>query len=132
MANALTTQILEDGHRNAIVKVVGVLDTSNLAATDIVDPANFSPLPTQFRINRLQYDVTSQLEVQILWDATADVVAATLAQYGEFDARDFGGLQNNAGAGKTGKIQALTTGWASGTQTFTIILTLAKQGTTNP
>ena len=128
MANALTAQIVEDGARNALVKVVALLDTSDLAATDIVDPANFSPVPTQFRIDRIEYSISDQLEAQILWDATADVVALALAGRDEMDFWSHGGLQNNAGAGKTGKIQLKTTGWASGTQVVTLNLKLVKQG----
>lgn len=127
MANSLTSQILLDGHRNAIVSVVAVLDTSDLAATDIVDPASFSPVPTQFRIDKIQYSITDQLSVQLLWDATSDVVAQALAGRGCVEFRDVGGLQNNAGAGKTGKIQIKTTGWFSGTQTAEIILHLVKK-----
>ena len=128
MANSVVTQIILDGHRNAIVKVTGLLDTGDVAATTIVDPANFAPLPTQFRIDKIDYSISDQLSVQLLWDATTDVVAAVLAGREDADFCRFGGLQNNAGAGKTGKIQLATTGWFSGTQTFTITLSLVKQG----
>jgi hypothetical protein len=40
---------------------------------------------------------------------------------------NFGGLQNNAGVGKTGSILIQTTGWASGIQVFTVILEMVKQ-----
>jgi len=39
MANAVNTQIILDGHRNAIVKVTGVLDTSNIAASGTLGTA---------------------------------------------------------------------------------------------
>ena len=58
MANVVSTQILEDGERNAVVKITGVLDTSNVSATTIVDPANYSPVPTQFRIDQIDYSLS--------------------------------------------------------------------------
>lgn len=128
MANATTTRILRDGWRNAVVEVVSVLDTSNLAATDVVDPASFSPVPSTFIIDRIEHNTSGQLSVQILWDATADVVAATLNPGSEtLNFKEASGLTNNAGAGKTGKIQMSTTGWASGTQTTTVTLYMRKQ-----
>ena len=128
MANILTSQILEDGPRNALVNVVAVLDTGNLTASDIVDPANFNPVPAQFRIDCIYYSIADQLEAQILWDATVDVIAQALAGRGKVGAWRGGGLQNNAGAGKTGKIQLTTTGWASGVQNLSLLLYLVKQG----
>ncbi len=69
------------------------------------------------------------LNVRLLWDATTDVEALSMSQSGEFHFYKFGGLQNNAGAGKTGVLNVLTTGWSSGTASFTVVLKLLKQGT---
>lgn len=116
MANIVTIQTLMDGEQKVVVRVVGTLDTANVAATDILDPATLkvtNPLTTQLRIDRVHYDVSpNALAVQLLWDATADVIAAQLSGYGDLDATKYGGLQNNAGAGKTGKIQLSTSGFA--------------------
>ena len=128
MANVFTTQIVEDGARNVFIKAIGVLDTSNLATTDLVDPAALNPVPTQLRLDEIAYSVADQLGLQILWDATADVIALALAGRGNINFKYHGGLQNNAGAGKTGKLQVLTTGWTSGIQNFTLDLRLVKQG----
>lgn len=129
MANAVTTQIIEDGPRNSIVKLTGVLDTSNEALVTKIDPANFTPVPTQFRIDGIWYSISDQLEVQLQWNATANVLIIPLAGRGKQFYKQFGGLTNNAGAGKTGKIDLVTTGWASGTQIYEIILWLVKSGT---
>lgn len=129
MANAVATQIMEDGHRNVIVKLDGVLDTSNEAVNTKITPASFSPLPTQFRIDRIDYSVSSQLVVRLEWHATANVVAYSLAAGMEsLWFKDVGGLQNNSGAGKNGAIDLVTTGWTSGVQTYSITLWLVKQG----
>lgn len=133
MANSFTTQILEEGARNVVIKLVGVLDTSDLALTTAVDVSTLTcnstrPAPTQVRIDTLEYDMSDQISVQLLWDATTDVVAVALAGRGEYYGKKFSGLQNNAGAGKTGNILIKTTGWAAGVQTFTLVLEMVKQG----
>jgi hypothetical protein len=63
-----------------------------------------------------------------LWDATTDVIIMPLAGRGRLMFWNFGGLTNNSGAGKTGAILVKTTGWTSGTQVFSVILELVKQG----
>lgn len=131
MANSFTTQTVRDGERNLAVKLSGVLDTSDLSSTLAVDISSFAAdtlgrTPTKFRIDKIQWSISDQLEVQLLWDATADVVAAALVDSGEIEFCYQGGLQNNAGAGITGDLNILTTGWASGTQIFTVYLELVK------
>ena len=132
MANAFTTQIIQEGPRNAIVKVTGILDTSNLALTTAVDITTLTqsgtfPAPSMVRIDYLDYSISDQLECQLFWDATTDVIIMPLAGRGRMAFQNFGGLQNNSGAGKTGSILVQTTGWASGIQVFTIILEMVKQ-----
>jgi len=133
MANSFTTQILEEGPRNVSIKLVGVLDTGNLASTaalamSSINQGGLGPTPEQVRIDHIEYVIGSQLGVQLLWDATTDVVAVPLVGTGLSFLRELGGLTNNAGTGKTGTINILTTGYTSGTQTFLIILRLVKQG----
>jgi len=133
MANSVVTQVIIDGPRNAIVKITGVLDTSDVAvqtaiAMSSLNQSNTGPTPDQCRIDEIEYSVSDQLVVILEWHATTNVVIAPLAGRGEFEAKEFGGLQNNAGAGKNGTIDIRTTGYASNTQTFTILLYLVKQG----
>ncbi len=129
MANVTNVQILEDGDRNVVVLVVGVLDTSNLAATTVLDPALLAariPPAVALAIERAEFAVAPQIAVQVLFDATADVPALALVGTGEIKPYRTGGIPNNAGAGVTGKIQVATTGWASGTQVFTLLLFCKK------
>lgn len=131
MANVFTSQILMDGDQKVVVHCVGTLDTSDLAATTVLTMSSLkvtNPLSTQLRIDKITYDVEPTLAVQVLWDATADVVAYQCTAYGKLDARKFGGLQNNAGAGKTGNIQLSTQGWgAAGILQFAVTLECTKQ-----
>ena len=133
MANSFTTQILEEGQRNAIVKLTAVLDTSDLALSNAVQMSDINQggigaTPTQVRIDHIDYSISDQLEVQLWWDATTDVIIMPLAGRGRLMFWNFGGLTNNSGAGKTGNILIKTTGWTSGTQVFSVILELVKQG----
>ena len=133
MANTTSVQILVDGPRNVVLKYEGTLDTSDLSKETVVDPALLSDMEingvkaSQLRINKINYDVEAGLAVNLYWDATTDVIIWNLYGRGEVNACKYGGLVNNSGTGKTGKILADTQGYTSGTLTFTIILELVKQ-----
>jgi len=127
MANSLTTQILVDGPRNAVVKATAILDTSDLAETAIVVPASFFRVPPLFVIEHVDYSISDQLELQLLWAGSPSTLIMPLAGRGRMSFVDFGGLVNNAAA-PTGAINVKTTGWSSGIQVFTLILELLKKG----
>lgn len=138
MANSVTIQLMEDGPRNCVVKFEGVLDTSDLASTVVIDPATLSPIdsfgnpPAQLRIDCIQYNIEDTLSVNLFWDATTPVRIEEFVGRGVQKDYTFGGLTNNAGAGKTGKITATTTttGTAiSGTNilSFSLIIKMVKQ-----
>ena len=63
----------------------------------------------------------------MLWDATTDVLIATIPQNTMYsmDLTQFGGFWNNAGTGKTGDIM-FTTRDASAGDTYTIVLEMVK------
>ncbi|MGH7744177.1 MAG: hypothetical protein ACREQ5_05070 [Candidatus Dormibacteria bacterium] len=129
----LSIQIIQEGPRNAIVKLTGNLSTANLPLTTAVDVTTLNqggtgPTPTSVRIDHIDYSISDQLEVQLQWHATTNLDLLPLAGRGRMSFWNFGGLQNNAGAGKNGNIDILTSGWASGTQVFSIVLELVKQG----
>lgn len=132
MANTTTAQILADYVRSTVVKFDGVLDTSDLTSTTVVDPAaqwidQVNPT-TQYRIDRIDWSIADPMVVRLVWDATTPVKIIELSGRGNITVGDvYGGLQNNAGAGKTGIIKALTTGYTSGTLAFTLILWCVKQ-----
>ena len=137
MANSVTIQILNDGPARTVLKFEGVLDTSDLASTTVIDPAvqaSVDPMgsnylkASQYRIDKILHNIEDSLSVNLFWDATTPVRIEELTGRGKAEYRDFGGLQNNSGAGKTGKITATTQGWAaSGVLSFSVILYLTKQ-----
>lgn len=135
MANTLNTQILLDGPRNTVVKLQGILDTSDLTSTTVVNLSSLLPTDgytnrtaSSVRIDKIVYDVEDALEVRLSWDASTPVVIWDLVGRGKVDMRHEGGLTNNAGAGKTGNILLQTQGWSTGAiLSFTVVLDLVKR-----
>ena len=134
MANSVSTQILLDGPRNTVVKFEGVLDTSDLASTVIVDPATLVGIDNtgnrkaaKFRIDDIQFNVEDGLSLNLFWDATTPVRVEELTGRGHMKYHTFGGLVSNAGAGVTGKITATTQGWvAAQILSFSLVMKLVK------
>jgi len=133
MADAVTSQTLIDQDRVAIMKFTNISDGTGESAVLKVDVSALSApagkVCSGVSIVRV-YASTSGMGVDILWDATTDVVALTLAenQSYEYVFDDFGGIWNNSGAGKTGDIRFTTIGAASGDR-YTIVLYMTKQYT---
>jgi hypothetical protein len=132
MANATTKRILADGYRNAVVELIGVLDTSNATLEPAIDiSADFTNNdPSAGTLNGLaiceiRYSISDQLAVQIEYDATADQPIAALAGRGKVCFPNFV-TPNRAAAGYTGDIDVITTGWASGIQTYTLVIEAIK------
>ena len=127
MANDLTLQVLHDGDRNAVVKLVIEGDASgDESATTIVDISNDLVMGprSEVKVQRVT-SILGGFTANLLWDADADVAMLALPA-DSFDAcfRDIGGLRNNAGDGKTGDIKLTTVGL--GAEVGTILLHLAK------
>jgi hypothetical protein len=127
MAFALATQILNDGPRNTVAKVTGdMAPASYPTGVVILDPSLLTGMnpgmsgtstATLLRLDHVDYSIGDGTIVQLIWDATTPVVIAELYGRGKLESKMFGGYQNNAGAGVTGKI--LLTAIASGAVTPT-------------
>lgn len=136
MANSTSIQILEDGAVHTVVKLEGVLDTSDISSTTVVDPAVQSSVdPTgsnylkasKYKVDKIIHNIEDGLSVNFFWDAGTPVRIEELTGRAKVDYRDFGGLQNNASS-PTGKITYTTQGWATGAiLSFSVILYLTKQ-----
>mgnify|MGYP001576708062 CR=1 FL=1 len=128
MANTITKQTIADGELNLVVKVHLTSDGSEETATAIIVAGDYSPAFTNCRLLRLYVAIASaSLQGKLLWDAAADVPIVALAPNSFYDAdwSEFGGLPNDAGAGKTGNVLLTTLGLASGDE-LTLILYLRK------
>lgn len=136
MANATHLQTLVDGPRNLVVKVTAVLDTSNLANTEVVTPATSFAVssaggnaPPLARVEYIDYSIADGLEVTISWGNGAGPVTPmlVLAGRGRMNFYEFEGLRNDA-AGTDGSIWVSTTGYSTGTSVFTLIFEMVKEG----
>jgi hypothetical protein len=129
MADAVTSQILLDGPNNVVMKFTNVSDGTGEAAVTKVDVSALGGAPDEVRIDKIDYH-TNGMGVNILWDATADVLAYAIGPNGDGCAnfKDVGGIRNNAGDGKTGDIQFTTVGDDSG-DVYAITLHMRKHWT---
>jgi len=130
MADAVTTQILFQGAKVLVMKFTNISDGTG--ETNVVKVNISTLLPYQgnpcvdVQIDKI-YAMTHGLEIKLNWAATTPQLIMTIPQnvmstqvYDEF-----GGINNNAGAGKTGNI-TFTTSNASAGDMYTIILVMRK------
>lgn len=128
MANATTTQSFIDGPRNLVIKVTGILDTSDISPAIVVVDPNTGQFPAaKCRLDRVNYAISDGLQVRLYWDATVPTLINVLSGRGRIDAYEFGGELNNA-ASPTGNITLATEGFATGViSAFTLLLEMVKQ-----
>ena len=131
MADALTSQVIQDGGRTAVLKFTNISDGSGQAAAVLVDVDSLSVDPvTRQACNGVTLQTITfsniGMGVELLWYATTDVPLLNLPQDWE-DTIDFSafGIPNNAAAGKTGDILVTTVGATAG-DTYLLVLTLTK------
>jgi hypothetical protein len=124
---AFVTQVIEDSHRNYVIKVVGTpVDTAAL----LVDVSALAIPCAAVKLWEVSYDVGAASSVQLLWDATSDAALLTLSE-GPGQTlcfRDIGGINNNAGAGKTGDVLITS----AGTAQYNMVLWFVKKSPVIP
>ena len=131
MADAVTSQTIQDGERNCIMKFTNVSDGTGESAVAKVDvsalAANAAGVScSEVRVMRVSHAIVG-MSVQLFLDATSNVLLMELAESsnGHMDFKDFSGIPNNAGSGKTGDILFTTKGHSSG-DTYSIVLEMHK------
>lgn len=132
MADTVTSQTIMDGTKTTVMKFTNVSDGTGETAVVKADASALLNAPTKLKIMRM-WAMTNGMAVNVLFDATADVLALTAPadEAIHLDFRSFGGINNNAGSGVTGDI-AFTTVGASAGDTYSIVLELSKsQGQLN-
>ena len=131
MADAVTTQVLEDGERLYIAKFTDISDGTGESAVLKIDVSTLNPNAFNLACNGLKLNKiwaqTDGMGLNILWDATTDVIVETVPQNIMYtaDYSSFGGIPNNSGAGKTGNV-LFTTVAASAGDRYTVILEFIK------
>jgi len=131
MADTVTTQTIQDGERNCIMKFTNVSDGTGESAVVKVDVSALQSNPSgiacsEVRLVRVSHAIVG-MSVQMFFNATTNVLLMELAESsnGHMDFQDFGGIPNNAGSGKDGDILFTTKGHTSG-DTYSIILEMLK------
>jgi hypothetical protein len=132
MADAVANQTIQDGPKTAIFRFTNVSDGTGESAVVKVDASALASDPvtkeacTSVSIECIWY-TTVGMGVKILFDATADVLAWQLREDDSrtIDFRDFSGVPNNAGAGKTGDIAFTTVGAGVG-DVYVVVLQVRK------
>lgn len=133
MANSTSVKILADGPKNTVLEFLGSLDTSDLASTIVVNLANQYRDPVGnalgvYRVDKVDFDVDDPIAVNLWWGGVP-------TRFESFSGRGildvgskYGGIQDNEDQSvRDGRILATTTGYVSGTVTFTLIMWLVKQ-----
>lgn len=130
MADAVTSQTLVDGTQRAVFKFTNISDGTGEAGVVKIDVSALAPFQgepcTGVSIQRVDA-MTAGMGLNLLWDATTDVVALTFgeADFISLDFSRFGGITNNAGTGKTGDLLFTTVGAASGDR-YTVVIEVLK------
>ena len=131
MADTVSTQIIQDGGRTAIIKVTTAVGNTDVVTSVMVDVSSLAVDPvtkracTAVTLVGLTY-IGVGVGVELEWDATANVLIFDLPVNWteQYDFGDFG-IPNNAGAGKSGDIVATTVAPTAG-DTYTFIFTVQK------
>ena len=131
MADAVASQTLFDGERMAIMKFTNISDGTGENKVLKVDVSALLPSVAGGACDAVTitkiHASTHGMEVLIYWDATTDVFCWGVPQNSQYtwDWENFGGLINNAGAGKTGDVLFSTADASSG-DFYTIVLEMVK------
>jgi hypothetical protein len=129
MANTVNIQVIEDGPKYAVLKVYLASDGASGELTDqvVVDASTLYGAPTDLTLVAL-WASTTGAAFNLEWDATADVPILNFPadRAEDFCFKKFGGIPNDAGAGKTGDILLNTTGFTAAGDAATLIVHVKK------
>lgn len=132
MVDAVTSQTLQDGERNVTMKFTNISDGTGEAAVAKVDvsalAANGNGDACTGVVIKRMTGFTFGMGVDLLWDATANVLIHHIPADTDFDLdfEQFGGIPNNAGAGITGDL-LLTTLNHTAADRYSFILEMVKK-----
>ena len=131
MADAVTSQTIQDGVKNVVMKFTNISDGTGESAVAKVDVSALSAGPngetcTGVTIEKIWWQCIG-MKTRLFFDATSNAFIIELGenQSGYHDYSSFGGLKNNAGSGVTGDILFTTVGHSSA-DTYTITLEMRK------
>lgn len=137
MANLVDMRVLNDGFRNAVVKLTGILDTNDVNEVSVFGPSTFltndklagaQGLFWGLRVDRVEYSIGSGLEIQLAWNGSPPQQIMPLAGRGKFVGDHYGGwIPDSTRLGYDGTINLTTTGYFPPTvQNFTVTIEMTK------
>lgn len=133
MGNIVEKQIVEEGPRNAVVKITGVLDTSDINEVSVIKPLDFSNNDPRavlkgFRVDTVLYSIGQALDLVLSWNGATPQQITPLARSGKIDVHCDGGfLPDETRTGYDGSLNLVSNGYPAGTiQNFTLTLRLVK------
>ncbi len=132
MANITKVVVAEEGPRNAVVKVTGVLDNGDVNLVSAIPVTLFANnsrgnVLVGFRADMIEWSMSNNLEITIAWNGNNPEIMYPIAGRGRI--KPFEGFcPDRSNAGYDGSINITTSGAPSGTgvANFTIILNLIK------
>ena len=131
MADAVTSQTIQDGERKAVLKFTNISDGTGEAAVKKIDVSALSANSagsacTEVAVAKIWWQCVG-MGVELLNDADANTLIIGLSpdSNGYHDYSDFSGIPNGAGTGKNGDVLFTTIG-ASSTDTYTVIVEVLK------
>ena len=131
MADAVTSQTIQDGEKTAILKFTNVSDGTGESAVKKVDVSALTKNSagqtcTSVAVSRIYWACVG-MRVNIEFDASTNVLVMPLPadSTGDEYYDIFSGIPNNAGSGVTGDIDFTTVSHSSG-DAYSIILVLNK------
>jgi hypothetical protein len=118
MALDISTSVIDDEQEVVVRLYKKFTNTTNEAAVNVIDVSGLvgnidGDACSEVAITKIDA-IISGVTVELLNDATANTSLIKMGESGTHDFSYFGGLENDAGAGKTGDVLLTTTGAASG------------------
>ncbi len=133
MATQTAVAVLEEGPRNAIVQLTGVVTDGDVSLPSVITLAMFTnneQLKTLvgFRVDEIEFSLSESLKGVLSWHGGTPQLIAGLAATGKLSYRRDGGRQpNRNNSGYDGSIDFETAGFAPGTtQTYSVLLRMVK------
>lgn len=133
MANSLDVRVVEDGRRNAVMRIIGVADTNDFVVTPAIRLSQFTnnDVGVTFdglRFVEVDFAVTNMFSVLLDWNGNTIQPMMAIADGGNFSGRRHCGYgPDRKASGYDGNINLRTRGYVGGnTYVFTILLRMTK------
>lgn len=127
---AVSSQTIIDGQRTAVMKFHSDLgadetDVLKVDVSGLTAQLHTGAVCSEVAIEQIWYDITEGVVVDLIWDATGNLIAWSLSGQGYTDFRGSGPIPNQTGAGKTGDMLISTVGMGAADR-YSIMLGLRK------